>query len=520
MVIPIVTAGSSKHKHLGHIHPYQSPATDAEISKLTKLFGKHSPRLSAQQFAESLQLATPVTQSLFRQFYAINGSWGKFLKKYRIPCKQYETEVYVPSVFGRLYINKDEERRILYTELDSKQDNGLTAQFVGSPAYSQLMRHPLLGIRQMLAATRLNVGAYYHYKRFDEGPEINRLPEDTTLDMLASVKDQLVNSTVPLLFQVTAFRDCCLKILYKRVHRHVSPELWEQLLRPARPSLITEILQNTPSHTGLIECLGHRGTQEYELAKPRWSENQSELFKLYDAGSFSSVSFDDVTALRQSVVERFASSWDKQIIETHFLLYDYYYGCRERIHDKWIQGLTQMRRILLSLDSSAQLDGLIWFATMEEITALYPKFDTLELGRRRSQHNEFNAINPPTELAGELWSSLVNGKADPASIGDYPVRRLVGGQATGMSGTVEDIEDGKPVSILVVKSLDPSLVIYFNQIKGIITETGGLLSHGAILARELGIPAVILEKATSIIASNVKVTINATEEQIEINRSQ
>jgi phosphohistidine swiveling domain-containing protein len=496
-----------------------SPA-QTEINRLNDLFGEHAPQLSAQQFIEGMQSSTPITQSLFRQFFAEDGSWGKFLKRYRIPHRHYSVETYLPSAFDRLYINKDEERRILYTDLNNKPGSNLTSRFVDSPEFSRLLHHPLLSLRQILAATRLNISTYYHYNRFEKNLPNNQLPSEATIVSLEFMRKRLVEDTVMRLFRVTAFRDCSLNILHQRIHRHVGPELWEQLLRPAQPSFITGVLRNVTNKADLVEQLGHRGSQELELSQPRWSEDQSELPDLYNPGSSISKSLDDADLMRQSVINRFASSWDKQMVETHFLLYDYFYACRERAHDLWIRDLTGMRHILLQLDKDAGLGGLIWYAELDEIFSLYPGLDVVKLKRRHDMHAELAAIELPPELEGENWSSLPHSNSQAQSTEGLPVNRLVGGQASGITGTIEDLKNGKPVQILLVKSLDPGLVIYFNQIKGIVTEAGGLLSHGTILAREAGIPVVYLPRATSILDNNTQITMNATEERLDIMASQ
>lgn len=512
----IVTADNAKHKHFAD-NPTVPTEAEAELRRLEGLFGEQAPRLSAEQFAESLQSATPITQSLFRQFYAEKGSWGKFLKRYHIPHRHYQVEAYLPSVFDRLYINKSEERRILYQEPGGDLEKQEATAFVGAPKFSFLMRHPWVGACQILAATRLTMGTYYHYRRFDKSLKPMQLSAEATLEALASAREHMVNETVPQLFRVTAFRGCCLQTLYQRIYRHVNPEVWEQMLRPAVPSLITQTLQSATNQSELVEKLGHRGPQEMELAEPRWAEKQTDLITQYRPGSFDSKALDEVTTLRKSIIERFASSWDKQLVETHFMLYDYYYACRERVHDQWIRELTHMRNLLLRLDADAKLNGLIWYASLDEIFSLYPKLDLDELSRRRDTYNNYLKIALPTELKGESWSSLVGNTLQPQAASTYPVRRLVGGRAEGNAGTVEDLKQGKQVAILVVKSLDPGFVVYYDRIQGIITEAGGLLSHGTILARELGIPAVCLSQATNLIASDTHVTIDASEEQIEIS---
>ena len=54
-----------------------------------------------------------------------------------------------------------------------------------------------------------------------------------------------------------------------------------------------------------------------------------------------------------------------------------------------------------------------------------------------------------------------------------------------------DLAQVTPGEILVASNIDPGWTSVFPRVAGLVTETGGLLSHGALLAREYGIPAVM-----------------------------
>ena len=77
-----------------------------------------------------------------------------------------------------------------------------------------------------------------------------------------------------------------------------------------------------------------------------------------------------------------------------------------------------------------------------------------------------------------------------------------------------DLEDG---DILVTAYTDPSWTPLFVSIKGLITEVGGLMTHGAVIAREYGLPAVVgVENATTLIKDGQRIRVNGTEGYIEI----
>jgi phosphoenolpyruvate synthase/pyruvate phosphate dikinase len=103
------------------------------------------------------------------------------------------------------------------------------------------------------------------------------------------------------------------------------------------------------------------------------------------------------------------------------------------------------------------------------------------------------------------------------SAGDREVFRglgVSGGRAEGKVRIIHDPSQDKglePGEILVAKTTDPGWTPLFMVAGGLILEKGGLLSHGAIVAREFGIPAVVgVEEATRLFADEQRVAVDGT----------
>jgi len=76
------------------------------------------------------------------------------------------------------------------------------------------------------------------------------------------------------------------------------------------------------------------------------------------------------------------------------------------------------------------------------------------------------------------------------------------------------MEDG---DILVTQFTDPSWTPLFVSIKGLVTEVGGLMTHGAVIAREYGLPSVVgVENATKRIKDGQRIRVNGTEGYVEV----
>jgi pyruvate,water dikinase len=77
-----------------------------------------------------------------------------------------------------------------------------------------------------------------------------------------------------------------------------------------------------------------------------------------------------------------------------------------------------------------------------------------------------------------------------------------------------DLEAG---DILITPFTDPSWSPVFVTISGLVTEVGGLMTHGAVIAREYGLPAVVgVENATRLIADGQRIRVDATHGYIEL----
>jgi len=107
---------------------------------------------------------------------------------------------------------------------------------------------------------------------------------------------------------------------------------------------------------------------------------------------------------------------------------------------------------------------------------------------------------------------------------DLPAGALVGlpvsaGTVEGRARVVLDMAEAnlEPGDILVTAYTDPSWTPLFVTIGGLVTEVGGLMTHGAVIAREYGLPAVVgVEHATRLILDGQRIRVNGTDGYVEM----
>ncbi|KPV57366.1 phosphoenolpyruvate synthase [Paenibacillus sp. A3] len=163
----------------------------------------------------------------------------------------------------------------------------------------------------------------------------------------------------------------------------------------------------------------------------------------------------------------------------------------------------------------------IYYLTFEELheAVRTNKLDYKIVGKRKDEYKLYEKLTPPRVITSD--GEIIAGKYKRENL---PAEAIVGLPVS--SGVIEgrarvilnmedaDLEDG---DILVTSFTDPSWTPLFVSIKGLVTEVGGLMTHGAVIAREYGLPAVVgVENATKLIKDGQRIRVNGTEGYIEI----
>lgn len=143
--------------------------------------------------------------------------------------------------------------------------------------------------------------------------------------------------------------------------------------------------------------------------------------------------------------------------------------------------------------------------------------------KRKDDYKLYDKLTPPRVITsdGEILSGQYKRDHLPAgAIAGLPVSSgVVEGRARVILNMEEaNLEEG---DILVTLFTDPSWTPLFVSIKGLITEVGGLMTHGAVIAREYGLPAVVgVENATRLIQDGQRIRVHGTEGYVEISQIQ
>jgi len=140
----------------------------------------------------------------------------------------------------------------------------------------------------------------------------------------------------------------------------------------------------------------------------------------------------------------------------------------------------------------------------------------------RERENAFlaqSALTPPRVLTSDgeaLTGSYRRGDIPAGALTGLPVSA---GIVEGRARVVLELSEAAlgADDILVTPYTDPSWTPVFVAIKGLVTEVGGLMTHGAVIAREYGLPAVVgVEHATRLIRDGQRIRVHGTEGYVEL----
>jgi pyruvate,water dikinase len=158
------------------------------------------------------------------------------------------------------------------------------------------------------------------------------------------------------------------------------------------------------------------------------------------------------------------------------------------------------------------------FHELHDVVRTHQVDDEL-IQQRKDAFRSYQAFTPPRVLTsdGEVVAGAY--RRD-----DLPLGALIGvpvsaGIVEGRARVIHDMAEAdlEPGDILVTAYTDPSWTPVFVAIAGLVTEVGGLMTHGAVIAREYGLPAVVsVERATRLIRDGQRIRVNGTDGYVEI----
>ncbi len=293
-----------------------------------------------------------------------------------------------------------------------------------------------------------------------------------------------------------------------------------------------------------LKKYGGRGLGEIDMGRPRWRENPAQVFEML--GGYLKIEnedqapdrvFERSAAIAQKAIDQTAESirktprgWIKSRLfrlaarRTRELL-----GIREYPKFFAVRLMGAIRKELLAVGQefagAGELDQAtdLFFLTSSELQALAARdprdWKALVARRRETYNREFRRRQIPRLLLSDgraFYEGMNPASASATSLTGSPVSP---GSVEGRVRVVRDPRraDLLPGEIMVCPGTDPSWTPLFLTAGGLIMEMGGMMTHGAVVAREYGIPAVVgVDQATARLITGQRIHLNGSTGQITI----
>jgi len=290
-----------------------------------------------------------------------------------------------------------------------------------------------------------------------------------------------------------------------------------------------------------LETYGMRCVGEIDITRPRWSERPTTLLPLvlanvrnfepgegerrFEQGRQEAWDRERELLARLRALpdgERKADETEAMIDRVRtFIGYREYpkYGMVSR-YFVYKQALLEEAERLVRAGVLREKDDIFFlrFEELHDVVRTRQVDDDL-IRQRKEAFRSYQALTPPRVLTSDGETVAGAYRRD-----DLPAGALVGlpvsaGTVEGRARVILDMAeaDPEPGDILVTAHTDPSWSPLFVTVSGLVTEVGGLMTHGAVIAREYGLPAVVgVEHATQVIQDGQRIRVNGTYGYIEI----
>ncbi|MFE1291502.1 rifamycin-inactivating phosphotransferase [Streptomyces sp. NPDC058751] len=139
--------------------------------------------------------------------------------------------------------------------------------------------------------------------------------------------------------------------------------------------------------------------------------------------------------------------------------------------------------------------------------------------RRKEEFGSYRTLTPPRVLTSDGEALTGSYRRDDAPDGALVGLPVSAGTVEGRARVVLDMADADlaPGDVLVTPFTDPSWSPLFVAVAGLVTEVGGPMTHGAVIAREYGLPAVVgVEGATRLIRDGQRIRVHGTDGYVEL----
>ena len=544
-----------------------------EVTRLKAIIaaeGRKSKVWIVHNLSETLEAPTPLTWDMISWFMSGDGGFGRMYKDFGYrPSERVCREGFLELICGRIYCDPDRACDLFWEGMPFEYDHD---EILADPRILEaapkkfqpdradekfLLRLPgtvLAMLRSSKLTKRARASAaeifnndilppYLEYVRNGLAANLAAMP---TTELLEELNDRTklvlghfaAESLKPGFFGGAARAE--LEELLKQLMGEQDGIMFCQTLTSGlsndttveQNAMLFEVARGKATMDDFVIRYGHRAVSEMELSRPRWREDAGYLHQVVN--SMSTAATHSPAALHKRnedrrheamanllpVLKQHGGSFLYEKIEKLAREAQELLPYREVGKHYLLMGLELLRNVLLELGRRWEIGDDVFFLKLEEL----PRFeaDTGALvaaaGKRRVRWQSARKLDLPDVIDSREIDALGLPRQLKSSK-EMTGLSLSSGVVTGTARIVlapDQAGDLGDDCILICPSTDPSWTALFMTIKGLVVERGGVLSHGAITARDFSIPAVACPDTTHLIPDGARVRIDGNRGQITI----
>jgi phosphohistidine swiveling domain-containing protein len=527
-------------------------------ARLRELLAQNQGPWVVHNISETLPHPTPLTWSVIKRFMSGAGGFGAMYRQAGFePSERVSRNGFLTLIAGKIYMDASSAPEMFFEGFPFKYD---IEQLRTNPDAAQnppTIPSGTMSARMKMAKKAGAASAAVHALARDFDQQLNNtiipdfvawIKEEKQRDLTALSSDQLIelwharekrvmDEFAPLSLLPSLISGAGLAELKATLDESVWDEDPDQLAtllssghqadQTVRANIaLYEVAQTNAGsaddpNSALGQWLttyGHRAPEEFDLATPRWRERPDDLVAMASRlkGGKNPADLHHAHLAKcdqkRDALRGQLPPVEQKIFDEKLALARRYMPFREDGKYYLMLGYDLLRDLALEIGRRLEIGNDVFLLTLEEM------FDALNIGFAPTHLLAQRKIERRAEkripLPYVIDASNIDDIGSPPKVdreGAMQAFAISPGGASGPARIVRSPNEAGDLGqryILVCPSTDPSWTPLFTNAAGLILECGGTLSHGAVVAREMSIPAVVLRDACTLLRDGEEITVD------------
>lgn len=538
-------------------------ARQQEITKLKAWATDRTRVWCVHNLGETLSAPRPLTWDIVAHFMSGIGGFGEMYKELGyIPSSDIDRRGFLDLIGGQVYADLTRAPQLFFDRFPLEYDltgapEGLVDALDSPPRKMDFsgagprffLRLPYYVYKMVSSQRRIKkllplcldklqdeiLPPFLSYVRETRELDLDKLSETVLLEELDARIDRVMTKFGKESLKPTFFA----ALTYGLVENNLCAVLGEEKGKTIARQLMTglgadktleasialyEVAQEKRSLESFLDEYGHRAVNELELAQPRWREDTDYLQRMTESYRTSSSRApvelhqqqrEQRQELEAKLPEMLSCEGGASLVnelQQNLKRAQSYMPWRETGKHYLMMGYELIRQVLQELARRWDLGSDIYFLRRGELARFLEGAHKLkdDITRRKVRWQALQRSTFPEVIRSDELEALEHPTEIKTEGRELEGVALASGSATGIAELLKNPHEARQMDdyVIVCPSTDPGWTPLFVRAVGLVVERGGMLSHGAVVARDFGIPAVRITNALQRIPDGAKLRVD------------